>query len=115
MFCPQCKSEYREGFTKCADCGSPLVDSLPAEPEPEFIDYQMVLSTFNPADIAIIKSVLQTTDIVYFFQGEHFGYMEPLASPTRLMVKKDQVEEARLLIGELKLALSGLNLPTDRE
>ena len=24
--CPKCKSEYREGFTVCADCGSALVD-----------------------------------------------------------------------------------------
>ncbi len=25
-WCPKCKSEYREGFSKCADCGSALVD-----------------------------------------------------------------------------------------
>ena len=25
-WCPKCKSEYREGFTVCADCGSTLVD-----------------------------------------------------------------------------------------
>jgi hypothetical protein len=29
MFCPQCKTEYRPGFTKCADCGVDLVSSLP--------------------------------------------------------------------------------------
>jgi uncharacterized Zn finger protein (UPF0148 family) len=28
-WCPKCKSEYREGFTVCADCGTPLVE----EPE----------------------------------------------------------------------------------
>lgn len=30
MFCPNCKSEYRPGFTKCADCGVDLVAALPA-------------------------------------------------------------------------------------
>ena len=30
-WCPKCKSEYREGFTICADCGSELVEELPAE------------------------------------------------------------------------------------
>lgn len=30
MFCPQCKAEYRQGFTVCADCEVPLVWQLPA-------------------------------------------------------------------------------------
>jgi hypothetical protein len=38
MFCPQCKAEYRQGFTRCADCDVALVDELPEEalvaPEP---------------------------------------------------------------------------------
>lgn len=34
MFCPNCKDEYREGYTHCAQCGCPLVESLPARPEP---------------------------------------------------------------------------------
>ncbi len=28
MFCPLCKTEYREGFTRCSDCGLDLVASL---------------------------------------------------------------------------------------
>jgi hypothetical protein len=31
-FCPQCRDEYRAGFTTCADCGAALVDALPSEP-----------------------------------------------------------------------------------
>jgi hypothetical protein len=30
MFCPVCKAEYREGFTRCADCDVDLVYELPA-------------------------------------------------------------------------------------
>lgn len=29
MFCPQCKTEYRPGFTRCADCDVDLVADLP--------------------------------------------------------------------------------------
>ncbi len=31
MICPQCKREYREGFTECAYCKVPLVEALPEE------------------------------------------------------------------------------------
>jgi hypothetical protein len=31
MFCPQCKAEYRQGFTRCADCDVDLVWELPKE------------------------------------------------------------------------------------
>lgn len=30
-WCPKCKTEYREGFTVCADCGSELVGELPVK------------------------------------------------------------------------------------
>ena len=29
MFCPECKAEYRAGFTRCADCDADLVANLP--------------------------------------------------------------------------------------
>jgi hypothetical protein len=28
MFCPQCKAEYRRGFTHCSDCDVDLVGDL---------------------------------------------------------------------------------------
>jgi hypothetical protein len=28
MICPSCHAEYRDGFTRCADCEIPLVESL---------------------------------------------------------------------------------------
>lgn len=30
MFCPICKAEYRQGFTRCADCDAELVSDLPS-------------------------------------------------------------------------------------
>jgi hypothetical protein len=30
MFCPQCRAEYRPGFTHCTDCDVDLVEALPA-------------------------------------------------------------------------------------
>lgn len=33
MFCPQCKAEYRPGFTHCTDCDVDLVEALPITSE----------------------------------------------------------------------------------
>jgi len=39
MFCPNCRVEYRPGFTRCADCELDLVEVLPpANPQGSEID-----------------------------------------------------------------------------
>jgi hypothetical protein len=38
MYCPSCRTEYRPGFTVCADCNVPLVPELPDEDSPEAIN-----------------------------------------------------------------------------
>lgn len=31
-WCPQCRTEFREGFDRCSECGSALVPELPPAP-----------------------------------------------------------------------------------
>ncbi len=107
MYCPQCRTEYRRGFTTCADCEVDLIWELPpepppeAEPEPEYVEYVHVLSTYNQMDIAMLKSFLDGSNIKYYFQGENATRLT--VQPTRLMVNKDEVESVRELIRDLKL------------
>jgi len=42
MFCPKCRTEYREGFYICVHCNSDLVYELPPEERPEFIKSRKV-------------------------------------------------------------------------
>lgn len=110
MFCPDCSAEYREGFTVCADCNVDLVDKLPPEPEPEFVNLVEVLATYNPADVAFLKSLLESEGIQHHFKGEHFMYMRPLADPVRLMVREDQVESVLELLKDVNLSVTGISL-----
>jgi hypothetical protein len=110
MFCPKCKYEYVENVTECPDCRVALIEQLPSEPEPEFVDFQEVMATYNPADIAFLKSLLDSENIQYFFKGEHFMYVRPLADPVRLMVRTDQVEIVVEMLKDLELSITGISL-----
>jgi len=110
MFCPKCRAEYREGFHVCSDCNVDLVEVIPPEPEPEFVNLKEVLATYNPADVAFLKSLLESEGIQYFFKGEHFMYMRPLADPVRLMVREDQVEAALELLKDVNLSVTGISV-----
>ena len=112
MYCPQCKAEYQPQYTHCATCNVDLVDTLPEETEvkPTYVAYEEILGTHNPADIALIKSFLDGEGLTYYFHGEHFIYMRPMADPARLMVRTDQAETARELLGGLDLSYTAINL-----
>src|SRR5919106_4552607 len=72
MYCPQCKSEYREGITACAECQVPLVESIPEEDE-EFDDedsgIKVLLETTHPTDLDSLIVQLEERGIPYVLQS----------------------------------------------
>src|SRR5918996_2539032 len=72
MYCPQCKSEYREGITACAECQSPLVESL-AEDDEEFEEedsgIKILLETTHPTDLDPLILQLEERGIPYVLQS----------------------------------------------
>ncbi len=99
MFCPECRTEYREGFDTCTDCGIPLVSELQPEPAPERLEFEEILTSLSASEIAMIKSLLDTEGITYYFRGESSYSFAP---PTRLMVQKDRADEAREILNGLE-------------
>jgi len=59
MICPNCKAEYRPGFTRCADCLVPLVDALP---EPELGTSKRHKSSKEPLGRLELVTVLRAGD-----------------------------------------------------
>jgi hypothetical protein len=106
MFCPKCKLEYKPGYTVCRNCNVGLVHKLPPESELEYIEYEEILATHNPSDIALLKSILDAEGITYFFQGEYVAAYLLQAIPVRLMVRKDQVKKAVDIIKDLDLSFT---------
>lgn len=98
MFCPICESEYVDGVIVCEECGAPLVAELPAVPPPEYVAYVEILSTLNPGEIALMKSLLEEAGIDFRFLAEGAG--PSLALPARLLVPKDRVGEAKEILDD---------------
>jgi hypothetical protein len=64
MFCPQCKAEYRQGITGCADCQVPLVPSLPEAPESHLdtISAGPLVPLWEGEDLALHTSLIEALD-----------------------------------------------------
>lgn len=119
MFCPKCGSEYKPEYTMCGDCGVQLVSELSPSTEPvlENIEFEDILSTNNPGDVAIIKSLLDGEGITYIIQGEHVAPLIYYAVPIRLLVRKEHVEKAVDMLKDLNLSFTfgGLNNTEDNQ
>ncbi len=60
-----------------------------------------VFSTYNPGEIAVIKSILDGEGIRYFFQGENVNLLIAAGSHPRLLVEEDQADRVRDILHEL--------------
>jgi len=115
MFCPQCRSEYREGFTRCDDCDLPLVATLPPLPavgDPSGRDLVTVFETGDPGLLAMAHSLLDESQVPHITQGEAlqdlFGVgrlgtgFSILAGPVHIQVERERAEEVRTLLAHLE-------------
>jgi len=118
MFCPECKAEYIDGITQCADCHVPLVWELPKDEEPdeqfgEYIEWTPLIATINQADMALIKSILESENIAYWIQGEHRGMIpHGLGLGALFHVDKSRYDDAKTLVDQLDLNNLGFSIRT---
>jgi len=70
MFCPECKAEYRQGFTHCSDCDADLVYELPSDHvRPEVDDtgkpFRLIWKGYDQAACVAICRELMKADLPY--------------------------------------------------
>jgi hypothetical protein len=105
LYCPQCLTEYREGFTQCADCQVPLQSALPVKPEsqplPEMVG---VLDTNDNFALCMATTALVEAgidyDVVDIRLPENLRNTNPKwwISPCRVLVAREDETEARALV-----------------
>jgi hypothetical protein len=98
MFCPICKSEYREGFKRCEECQVNLVTQLVTE---QFENDDVLIeltSNIQPDAIGVIKSILDAEEIKYTIFDESTGNLYPVPDANRLMVAKSDYHTAQELL-----------------
>lgn len=83
---------------------------MPQQEVAAFAAFEEILSTYNPLDVAMIKSMLETEEIPYYFQGEAFHQVLPPVDPARLMVEKEFADQARDLLQDVIVRYRGLGL-----
>ena len=114
MYCPECRSEYREGFSQCADCEVALVETLPpleSTPHPD-LHLVTVLEIGDPSLLAIAESLLQEQGIPYsksneqlqdlFALGRLGAGFNPITGPILLQVPEEHAEAALQILEDLE-------------
>lgn len=110
MYCPECRTEYREGFYTCADCRVQLVEELPPEDEVqasslfqsaeyytgEFVE---VFRTDDFSEILLIKATLENEGVPSNFNDDLLTQKPALA---RLVVPTEFESRVRNLLRDLQ-------------
>lgn len=75
MFCPDCRYEFRRGFTRCNECGVDLVDTLPPDDSPsaagesnstnQMVSPTLLWQGFSSASFTDIRMALDSAGILY--------------------------------------------------
>ena len=118
MFCPVCRSEYREGFTSCADCGVDLVPALPPErhSSPDDVALVPVFEASDEAVLMVARSLLDGEGIPYFVKNDllqnmlgagRLGGGNLVTGPAVVVVREDDAADAAKLLEDLKPGWTG--------
>jgi hypothetical protein len=106
VYCPQCRVEYRTGFTECSDCRIPLLPGTPSEDEPApfdpNLDLVVVLETNDRIQLALAKGLLEDAGIPFYVLGQIATLVQDvdgfLRKWVRLQVPRDRESEAQELL-----------------
>lgn len=106
MFCPLCRVEYRDGFTRCSDCDVALVDHLPAaaaggDPDAptDAEGRELLWSGLSTRLYEAIRDALDAAGIPHTDAKREFGMLATFAETAHLIwIDPDQGHAARSML-----------------
>lgn len=99
MYCPKCRVEYREDFTKCSDCNVKLVSELPPEQVTEYEDLVTVFDG-DSGSSSVARATLEGAGIKSWIKDEDVHGLFPSLGPTEILVcSEDEKRALRVLEG----------------
>lgn len=114
LSCPNCKTEMelseeerKSGKVHCPDCETFIEYNFNPPKIMKNENYVELVSTLNWGDIAIVRSLLENSEIDYFVAGENFLSARPLLEPVVFYVNESQFKEAKEIIKDVKIHIWG--------
>ena len=95
MFCPECHSEYRPGFSRCGDCDVALVTELPKRDAVNLTCLSHVWTGKSQQRCLWICKNLRVAEIPYEVEQSHHQRLMAVEERYRISVPKQLVERAR--------------------
>ncbi len=109
MFCPQCKAEYRPGFTHCSDCDVDLVEVLPKLDEltdNKLEKLTVAWSGEDQAECLAICERFQAAGIPFKVDQSRHQFLKAVEEHYKIGVLPEFISGARKIIAEGRLDFS---------
>jgi hypothetical protein len=88
MFCPICRVEHREGFTRCLECDIDLINDIPPEQVPE---YENLIPVFegDSDSAAVARATVEGAGIESWAGDEEVHGLFPSLGLTEVLVREE--------------------------
>jgi hypothetical protein len=107
MFCPQCKAEYRDGFSRCSDCDVNLVSELPIPASgPDTVseeDMRLPYTTHDQTDCVAFCRRLIAAKIPFKVAESNRQYLKGVESNFAIGVPSYFYKEAEEILNQSRL------------
>ena len=113
-WCPICKTEYREGFSRCSDCEVDLVEEIKEdvirlkqdEDNSQQIDWEYLDIFIDEQEASMIESFLNSDNILTWKKYPGFSDITKIVGGTTrlgvaIYVPKNRLADARLIVEDI--------------